>query len=139
VLPAAIGAGARELGLICPGPQGPEAAWAGTVEVLAPADLPARFGPLRAAILPVGAYEPRWFMKDQHQNPEEAIEGFLLSGADHALGHHWGTFQLTDEPREEPPRLLAAAARAMGFAPDRFVAGEPGDAYDIRRSSPRGA
>ena len=41
VLPAAIGAGARELGLICPGPQGPEAAWAGTVEVLAPADLPA--------------------------------------------------------------------------------------------------
>jgi len=68
----------------------------------------------------VGAYEPRWFMKDQHQNPQEAIEGFLLSGADHALGHHWGTFRLTNEGRDAPKDVLEAELARKGVAPERF-------------------
>lgn len=94
-------------------------------------DLPARFGPLRAALLPVGAYEPRWFMQGQHQNPDEAVQGFRLAGAGFAVGHHWGTFQLTDEPREAPREALAAALRAQQIAPERFRALAPGETWDI--------
>ena len=92
-------------------------------------DLPARHGPIRAAILPVGAYEPRWFMQGQHQNPTEAVEGFVLSGAAHAIGHHWGTFQLTDEPREAPLQALAAALATKGVVPDRFRALAAGEVW----------
>lgn len=94
-------------------------------------DLSARFGPLRLAILPVGAYEPRWFMSAQHQDPAEAVEGFRLSGAAHGIGHHWGTFQLTDEGREAPLADLAAALAAQGVAPERFRALAPAQAWAI--------
>lgn len=94
-------------------------------------DLPARFGPLRLALLPIGAYEPRWFMAPQHQNPAEAVEGFVLSGAAHAIGHHWGTFQLTDEPREPPLQALAMALAARGIPPQRFRTLPPGQTWDV--------
>lgn len=90
-----------------------------------------RHGPIRAAILPVGAYEPRWFMRDQHQDPAEAVEGFLLSGAAHAVGHHWGTFQLTDESRDRPLADLAAALQAKGVDATRFRPLAPGEVWDI--------
>ena len=90
-----------------------------------------KYGDLRAAILPVGAYEPRWFMKDQHQNPEEAVEGLLLSGARWAVGHHWGTFQLTNEGRDAPPAVLHAALESRGVARDRFRPLSPGESWDI--------
>lgn len=95
------------------------------------AGLPARFGALRAAILPVGAYEPRWFMAAQHQNPAEAAQGFALSGARWGVGHHWGTFQLTNEARDAPPADLAAALAAQGIAADRFRPLAPGQVWDI--------
>lgn len=79
-----------------------------------------KHGKIGTAILPIGAYEPRWFMKAQHQNPDEAVEGLELLGADHAVGHHWGTFQLTDEARDDPPEALARAMARRGFAADRF-------------------
>lgn len=85
----------------------------------------------RLAILPIGAYAPRWFMAPQHQDPVEAVEGFALSGARHAVGHHWGTFQLTNEAREEPPALLARALDAKGIPRDRFRALAPGEAWDV--------
>ncbi|MBC7280881.1 MBL fold metallo-hydrolase [Hoeflea sp.] len=88
-----------------------------------------RHGKFRAAILPVGAYEPRWFMKDQHQNPQEAVEGFLLSGADYALGHHWGTFRLTNEGRDAPRQVLEAALAKKGVAPERFRPLHPGEVW----------
>lgn len=94
-------------------------------------DLPARHGPLRAAILPVGAYEPRWFMRAQHQDPAEAVEGFRLSGAGWGIGHHWGTFQLTDEGRETPLTDLAAALAAQSVPADRFRALAPGQVWAI--------
>lgn len=54
------------------------------------------------AFLPIGAYEPRWFMKYVHTNPAEAIQAHQDLGARMSFGMHWGTFQLTDEPRLEP-------------------------------------
>ena len=90
-----------------------------------------RHGDIRLAILPVGAYEPRWFMRDQHQNPEEAVEGFVISGARHAIGHHWGTFQLTNEARGDPPADLQKALDAKGIARERFRALHPGEVFDV--------
>jgi L-ascorbate metabolism protein UlaG (beta-lactamase superfamily) len=86
---------------------------------------------IAVATLPVGAYEPRWFMEGQHQNPAEAVEGFRLLGAARAIGHHWGTVQLTDEAVEEPRRALHAALDAAGIARDRFDAALPGDVFRI--------
>ena len=80
-----------------------------------------KHGKIGTAILPIGAYEPRWFMKAQHQNPEEAVEGLKILGADNGVGHHWGTFQLTDEARNDPPAALAKALKAQGVATKRFV------------------
>ena len=90
----------------------------------------ARFGPPRLATLPIGAYEPRWFMKDQHMNPAEAVEAGLLLGADQMLGHHWGTFQLTDEGIEQPVEALARPAPSGGIAPERFIAMRPGQVWE---------
>jgi len=81
----------------------------------------ARCGPFDVAILPIGAYEPRWFMGPVHMNPEDCIAatGQLL---DHRngrrlvlVGGHWGTFKLTDEPIDEPPERMRECWRAAGF------------------------
>ena len=89
----------------------------------------AKHGPIRAGILPIGAYEPRWFMQAQHQNPEEAVEGFVLAGLGHAVGHHWGTFQLTNEGREAPPEALAQALAKRKIDAARFVPLAPGQVW----------
>ena len=86
-----------------------------------------RHGPVRLALLPVGAYEPRWFMSEQHMNPAEAVRTLADLGAEQALGLHWGTFQLTDEARDAPPAELAAARDAAGVAAARFPALAPGE------------
>jgi len=94
-------------------------------------DLPARHGRLRAAILPIGAYAPRWFMAPQHQDPAEAVQGFRLSGAAWGIGHHWGTFQLTDEGREEPLAELAVALADQDLSAERFRALAPGQSWAV--------
>jgi L-ascorbate metabolism protein UlaG (beta-lactamase superfamily) len=71
-----------------------------------------RFAPIDVALLPIGAYEPRWFMRYQHMNPAEAYQAFLDLRAGHMIGVHWGTFDLTDEPADLAPRALAEAVRA---------------------------
>lgn len=89
----------------------------------------ARSGPIDLALLPIGAYAPRWFMKDQHMNPHEAVRAFELLGARHALGCHWGTFQLADEGVDQPMIDLAAALAARGIASSRFLAARPGQSW----------
>jgi L-ascorbate metabolism protein UlaG (beta-lactamase superfamily) len=88
-------------------------------------------GPLRLAILPIGAYEPRWFMKDQHMNPSDAVQAFQDCGAEQALAHHHGTFQLTDEAIDAPLKDLNAALVAAKIPRTRFVALEPGQVFQI--------
>jgi len=88
-----------------------------------------RHGPFRLAILPIGAYEPRWFMRDMHMNPAEAVQAFIDCGAESALAHHFGTFQLTDEAIEAPLIALDGALRAAGIPPQRFCALQPGQIY----------
>jgi N-acyl-phosphatidylethanolamine-hydrolysing phospholipase D len=73
-----------------------------------------RFGPIDAALLPIGAYEPRWFMRYQHMNPDEAYQAFVELGARYLVPVHWGTFDLTDEPLDLPPKVLADVVRARG-------------------------
>jgi len=77
-------------------------------------------GPLRLAILPIGAYEPRWFMRDQHMNPEESVRAFADCGAERALAHHYGTFQLTDEPIDAPVRPSRMRLRPPSCRPIVF-------------------
>jgi L-ascorbate metabolism protein UlaG (beta-lactamase superfamily) len=90
-----------------------------------------RHGPFKLAILPIGAYEPRWFMRDQHMNPAESVQAFIECGADLALGHHYGTFQLTDEAIDAPLLALADALQAAGIPADRFRTLRPGEVWQL--------
>jgi L-ascorbate metabolism protein UlaG (beta-lactamase superfamily) len=86
---------------------------------------------IRLALLPIGAYAPRWFMSDQHCDPDEAVAIFSALGAERAFACHWGTFQLTDEPYDEPPRRLTQALAKAGIAAGRFAAPPPGGVVEI--------
>jgi L-ascorbate metabolism protein UlaG (beta-lactamase superfamily) len=88
-----------------------------------------RHGPLGLALLPIGSYEPRWFMAGQHMNPADAVRAFRQLGARQALGYHWGTFQLTDEGVAAPLADLAAALAEDGLEPGRFAAARPGQVW----------
>jgi L-ascorbate metabolism protein UlaG (beta-lactamase superfamily) len=88
-------------------------------------------GPLRAAILPIGAYEPRWFMQDQHMNPSDAVKALADCGAALALAHHHGTFQLTDEAIDAPVTALHAALDEAQIPRERFVVLQPGQVVEI--------
>jgi L-ascorbate metabolism protein UlaG (beta-lactamase superfamily) len=79
------------------------------------------------ALLPIGAYEPRWFMQDQHMNPEDAVRAHLDVQAKLSVGTHFGCFQLTDEGIDDPPRDLATARERHGVAPDAFQVLETGE------------
>ena len=89
------------------------------------------------ALLPLGAYEPRWFMSTQHVNPAEAVQIHRDLNAKRSVGVHWGTFNLTDESLDEPPKALAAARRAAGVADDDFFLLAIGETRKLaRRSAP---
>ncbi|MEM9278688.1 MAG: MBL fold metallo-hydrolase [Pseudomonadota bacterium] len=89
-----------------------------------------KHGPVDLAIVPIGAYEPRWFMKGQHQNPDEAAQGHKLIQAKTSIGHHWGTFQLTNEAIEAPLEALVEARKEHGLDDSGFVALRPGEVWD---------
>ena len=88
-------------------------------------------GPYRLAIIPIGAYEPRDFMKTNHINPEEAVRIFEALDPVQALGIHWGTVQLTFEPIDEPRQRLEALKRQRRIAPGRFIAIEAGRSFSV--------
>jgi N-acyl-phosphatidylethanolamine-hydrolysing phospholipase D len=85
------------------------------------ASIAIRYGPIDVAILPIGAYEPRWFMGSVHMNPEDCIQavGQLKTAQSGnpviVVAAHWGTFKLTDEPMDEPPARMRSDWQASGF------------------------
>ncbi len=90
-----------------------------------------RFGPLRQAILPIGAYEPRWFMKTMHMNPEDAVRAYCDLGAPPSLGMHHGTIQLTDEAIDQPVTDLTCALEERDIETARFRTLEPGESWSL--------
>ena len=94
------------------------------------ADIAARMRGFDLAAIGIGAYEPRWFMRNQHINPHEAVRIHRELGARQSLGIHWGTFEgLTDEPLDEPPRALSAARQAAGLTEHDFFVLPHGGTY----------
>lgn len=92
-----------------------------------------RLGPFDAAFLPIGAYEPRWFMRPAHMNPEEAVRAYHdLGDAGTFVGMHWGTFQLTDEPVLEPPVRVRAAWSDAGLPEARLWVPAHGETRVLR-------
>jgi len=90
------------------------------------AELHRRLGCPDLALIPIGAYAPRWFMAPMHINPEEAVRLHRDSGAKLSVAMHWGTFQLTDEARDAPVQALDEARRRQGVTAEEFRVLEPG-------------
>ena len=84
-------------------------------------EIRSRFGPIDIALLPIGAYEPRWFMQAFHLNPAEAVQAHLDLKSRQSIGIHFGTFQLTEEEIDAPVRELGAALAKANLAPKSFV------------------
>jgi len=78
------------------------------------AEIGRRFAPIDLALIPIGAYEPRWFMRAQHMDPEEGYQAFLDLGARRMAAMHWGCFDLTDEPVDRAPEVLAEVLTRRG-------------------------
>ena len=93
-----------------------------------------RLGAPDFAAIPIGAYEPRDFMRESHCTPEEAVQIFRDLHAGKAVAVHWGTFKLTLEPLAEPPKRLRAALSAAGIDASRFRALRHGEVWDFTRS-----
>jgi L-ascorbate metabolism protein UlaG (beta-lactamase superfamily) len=92
-----------------------------------------RLGAPELALLPIGAYAPRWFMKTMHMNPEEAVRAHHDLGARRSLGLHFGTWQLTDEGIDAPVVALAEARATTGLAEEAFRA--PGFGETVRATA----
>ena len=86
-----------------------------------------KFGYMDLSLLPIGAYAPRWFMKDHHCNVEEAIQIHKDIQSKRSVAMHWGTFQLTDEPMDEPPQLLQALSSENNLPSDEFITMQHGE------------
>jgi L-ascorbate metabolism protein UlaG (beta-lactamase superfamily) len=83
-------------------------------------DIRQRLGPTDVALLPIGAYEPRWFMQSVHMNPAEAVQAHLDLGARQSIAMHFGTFPMTAEGIDEPVRALEEARRAESVPASAF-------------------
>ena len=84
-------------------------------------DIGKKLGPFDLAAIPIGAYEPRWFMRHHHVTPEEALKIHLDISSNKSVAIHWGTFILTDEPLDEPPARLKKALQEKEMGEDTFM------------------
>jgi L-ascorbate metabolism protein UlaG (beta-lactamase superfamily) len=94
-------------------------------------DIGQRLGPIDLALLPIGAYEPRWFMQPIHMNPAEAVQAHVDLQASESIAMHFGTFQLTTEGIDEPLQALAQALRARNIPSSQFRALEFGESLRV--------
>jgi L-ascorbate metabolism protein UlaG (beta-lactamase superfamily) len=102
-------------------------------------DLAEKFPSLDLAILPIGAYEPRWFMQAQHMNPEEAVQAHLDLAPRQSMATHFGTFQMSDEGLEDPAQELRVALEKASVDPARFVVPRPGERFQYGKREVGGA
>jgi L-ascorbate metabolism protein UlaG (beta-lactamase superfamily) len=89
------------------------------------------FGGIDAACLPLGAYEPRWFMGAQHMSPEDSLRAYHDLSATHFVGMHWGAFDLSNEPLDGGPRLLAELVASEALPEERFHVLGPGGSVSL--------
>jgi L-ascorbate metabolism protein UlaG (beta-lactamase superfamily) len=94
-------------------------------------DINARFGTVDLALLPIGSYEPRWAMKENHMSPQEAVKAHLLLNAKKSIGHHFDTFQTTDEGYFDAQIDLEDAKTAYGISGKEFVAPKFGEVFEF--------
>jgi N-acyl-phosphatidylethanolamine-hydrolysing phospholipase D len=99
------------------------------------AQIRTRCGPIDWAMLPIGAYAPRWFMEPQHMDPDDAAKAFAALGAKYLLAMHWGTFRITDEAIGEPPERIRALWQAHGLPPERLWIVDPGEPRPLQTST----
>jgi L-ascorbate metabolism protein UlaG (beta-lactamase superfamily) len=91
-----------------------------------------RFPGIDLALLPIGAYDPRWFMRAVHVDPEEALQAFEDLGARTFVAMHWGTFKQADEPLDEPPVRLEAERVRRAIPPERVRVLAVGETLEVR-------
>jgi len=95
-------------------------------------DVARRLGPIDLALLPIGAYEPRWFMQTVHMNPADAVQAHLDVEAAESIGMHFGTFPMTAEGIDDPLRALEEARQAKNIPSSRFRTLGFGESHRIR-------
>jgi len=101
-------------------------------------DIGERLGPFDMAFIPIGAYAPRWFMRVNHVDVPEAVQIRADLGAARAIGMHWGTFEgLTDEPLDEPPKILARQRQERGLSQAEFDVLKIGETRRLEKAAPR--
>ncbi|TWC64525.1 MBL fold metallo-hydrolase [Herbaspirillum sp. SJZ099] len=94
-------------------------------------DIGERFGGFDLALIPIGAYAPRWFMQNQHVDPAQAVLIHEDVRAKRSIGIHWGTFELADEPLDEPPQKLAEALKEAHLPADQFITLKHGETLKL--------
>jgi N-acyl-phosphatidylethanolamine-hydrolysing phospholipase D len=107
-------------------------------------DIADRLGPFDLVLLPIGAYEPRWFMRRVHMNPEDAMEAYRALRGPYAdvpsptmMAIHWGTFRLTDEPAGEPPERIRRLWTEAGLADEKLWVMKHGETRSLTAANPR--
>ncbi|KAM3570324.1 hypothetical protein VYU27_007602, partial [Nannochloropsis oceanica] len=90
------------------------------------------YGPFDVAAIPIGAYLPRWFMKDQHIDPQAALDVHHDIKAKQSFGIHWGTFPLAGDAWNEGPRELVQTRTDRGLADDSFFLLRPGESWELK-------
>jgi len=86
-----------------------------------------KFAPITVAAIPIGAYIPRWFMSSAHVSPQEAIQAFIDVEAEYFIPIHWGTFELADEPLDNPPKVLKQEIEKHQLNKEKFKILEHGE------------
>ena len=90
-----------------------------------------KFGGFDLAMVPIGGYEPRWLMQPMHLNPAEAVQVHIDIGSSLSVACHWGTFRMTDEPLDEPPKVLGRALSARNIDPQDFRVLRVGETLEL--------